>query len=151
MKIYQVKNKFFVSYELALEYLRRACKRGVVIRTSEIEETPLPRKIPVRLNYRYVQKDDRIYFLRSENLLEYKLHWARRPFIPNQVFIEAHVISPMADMITKVWIDLEFNSIREVNWRYTSCENLDPIIERAIRENSRALLESGESAILLKL
>lgn len=151
MKIYQVKNKFFVSYELALEYLHRACKRGVMIRTREIEETPLPRKIPVRLNYRYIQKDDRIYFLRSTNLLEYGPHWGGYPFVPNQVFIESHVLSPMADMMTKVWIDLEFNSIREVNWRYTSGENLDPTIERAIRENSQALLESGDSAILLKL
>ena len=150
MKIYQVKDKFFVSYELALEYLHRACKRGVIIRTREVEETPLPRKIPVRLNYRYVPKDDRIYFLRSVNLLEHGTYYNGFPFIPNQMFLEYHSIGP-SDKIAKIWIDLEFNSIREINWRYTSSENLNPTIERAIRENSQTLFESGDSVILLKL
>lgn len=153
MRIYQVKNKFFISQDLAFSYLHRCCGKGVLVRTHEITETPLPQKIPMRLVYRYDTFLDIMYFDYRQSLHEVLL---AEKFIPGRVYLEnlARTTSSSIGLV-RAWIDLEVNSVREISSdgkvAIQGSIISNALISETIKKNSKVLLDIEEDYMVTKL
>lgn len=157
MRIYQVKNKFFISQNLALSYLHRCCGKGVLLKTHKIIETPLPQKIPMRLVYHYDSLLDIMYFDYRQSLHEVVPYGdPSGKFIPNRVYLEnlAETTSSSIGLV-RAWVDLEVNSVREISSdgkvAIRGSIISDTLITETIKKNSRVLLDTEENHMVTKL
>ena len=156
MKIYQVKDKFFISQDLAYSYLHRCCGKGVLIRTHEIIETPLPRKIPMRLIYNYDALLDIMYFDYKQSLhLIVPYGDPGGKFNPGRVHLENLAKTSGNIGLVHACVDLEVNSVREISSdgkvAIRGSILSDTLISGTIRKNSRILLDTGEDHMVAKL
>ena len=156
MKIYQVKNKFFISQDLAYSYLHRCCGKGVSVRTHEITETPLPSKIPMRLIYNYDALLDIMYFdyRRSiRGVVPYGDPGGR--FTPGRVHLENLAKTSGNIGLVHACVDLEVNSVREISsdGKVSIRGSIisEALITETIRKNSKVLLDTKEDHMVAKL
>lgn len=156
MEIYQVKDKFFISQNLALSYLHRCCGKGVLIRTHEITETPLPSKIPMRLIYNYDALLDIMYFDYKQSLHEvvpYGDPGGR--FTPGRVHLENLARTAGNVGLVRACVDLEVNSVREISsdGKVSIQGSIisEALITETIKKNSKVLLDTKEDHMVAKL
>lgn len=156
MRIYQVKNKFFISQDLAFSYLHRCCGKGVLVRTHEIIETPLSRKIPMRLIYNYDALHDIMYFDYKQSLHEVVPYGdPGGKFNPGRVHLENLERTWNNIGLVRACVDLEVNSVREISSdgkvAIRGSIISEALITETIKKNSRILLDTKEDHMVTKL